>query len=281
LTSEVFVRSPHKADRSFPRNLEHINFVLWGLGYAWSDLPFKEYRHDFSALISKENNPEFIFAYQDLDAGLDALDSWLNDTTRYPLARELLGEANAFGSSEAAQKALEETLKTEPKQDLVWGWIKVAIGNFVPHPSLRALLEEKVVNTNFVQLTSADSVSGMEALLTACKIAHHLGTEVLDYLHQQLKQLAQHLASKYPRGRGEEVEGVVSTMVECTLFLNAGDSVTEHQIENFVAEVLLLTHMWPSLGGNLRYVIQRFCEELPPAQAKIFWPLLLQLRTNP
>jgi tetratricopeptide (TPR) repeat protein len=283
LTTEVFEHSSYKVDRVFPQNLEYVNFVMCGLGCAWGEVPPVQVKTDLQEFMSPEKNEELFYSFQDINLGLNALESFMTNEIRLHFIKSVVGESDSgLPTSAIIENLVLERLNRTDEPMNLWAWMDVLMGNYKPYEAARQALKDRILTTDFVALVATNLVGGLSSIKTVCKVAVHLDTEVTSYLGEQLLRLAQHFAVQYPYGEGTDVDMIMSRIIECILLLNKNENMSdEHSFQVMNQQFVSFIEAWRSLSGKLREIIQRFCEELPPAQAKHFWSLLVYLRANP
>ncbi len=285
LSAELFVRSPaYWFDVAHPRQVYHINFLLCGLSYALNRTVPPYLAPPLRDLLDPEKNGGMRFTYRDLDRATNSLDSFFTNAFRETLVGTLQAEHRRAASAESFRDPLVNALDkidVEGEEYLVWLYIQVLLGELPPYPEAVQKLTQTVLLTDFVALTKRRPQDGLLALHAASVQTRHLISEkAKQHVKAHLISVCRHLASEYDERGERNPETALSMLSESVFNICAGET----EEEGVLTEVeRLLTRMvdgWPALAANLRPVVQRFCEEMPPSQAKHFWPLLIRLRAE-
>ena len=285
LSEELFARSSeYYADVAHPHQLLHVNFVLCGLSYAFNQRAPSYLNKALQNFLAPEKNPGIKYAYRDLARAKNHLGSFINNELRAALMSAEQSDLQEAESSQALKtlfaKGLDEANATS-KYDKVWDYSHIILGDLPPYPEASQTLAQVLQKANFVELTKQDIANGMTALQSASQQVRHLEDDsAKSYFKAQLTAVSQLLASQY-KVRGErDPEGALSILAESILGVCTSESAAEETVLEAKELFAQLVEAWPEVAVRLRPVTQRLVEELPPRQAKHFWPLLLQLRAE-
>ena len=224
------------------------------------------------------------FSYRDLDRATNSLSSFFTNAFRETLVDALQAGHRRAASAESFRDLLVNALNrtgVEGEEYLVWLYVQVLLGELPPYPAAAQELTQTVLATDFVALTERRPQDGLLALHAASlQMRHLINEEARQHVKAQLISVCRHLASEYDERGERNPETALSMLSESVFSMCACETEEEGVLTEAERLLTQMVDEWPALAANLRPVVQRFCEEMPPSQAKHFWPLLIRLRAE-
>ena len=273
ITTELFERdSEYYFDIAHPRQVERSTFLLMALAYGLGQSPSP---WPLGRLMS----PSLLL---DPSLGHNGLGSFLSGD-RGDILVHLLAEQDASKLTRPALMGLAETALNElidsTPETTAWARLYAVVGDFPPYKELNGRMIEAIWRTDFVALARRDVRSGLFALRVASCQAYHLGDEELrSRLKKDLLKLAEHLATQGDNNASSFQEEDVHRVIESAFHLSIAVPPSTNVFSELADLLSELARIWALTVKPCEEVVQRLVDELPIAQGRHFWPLLVRLR---
>lgn len=301
LPPEAFERDPkYWFDVSHPQRVSYVTFLISGLAYGLDERGAQFVDGGLRALLEaltfrevegrRVPVPALMRDYTQAGNSLSSfLGGDLGDKSSMLLSTE---DADVIKQS-SLQALVEESVRVvagEGDEFSGWSLIYAVLGGFPPYEDLADRLGSLIRQTNFVDLFERNVPAGNFAILTASLQTVHLGDEeVRLYLKDQLTGMARLFASwesgevncsavgKDEFGRSQDL---CASLIESALNVAVAAQPPQDVIAEFADLLAKLVEIWHSVIPACKPIVQVLSEELPIADAKRFWPLLVRLRAE-
>lgn len=169
-----------------------------------------------------------------------------------------------------------------------WAHIGTLWGDLAPSPEWKDILQYSVEHTDFAELFAKNTLSGSIALLVSAQQVRHFNHgQIAKRLEEQLLRAVQKLADRQylhqentEQASTEDIHFLHLRLVEVALRLASVDRNSEEAVVAFSSLLERMVDILPSLLKPTEYMIQRFYQELPIAQARNFTRLYLLVRAT-
>lgn len=289
----------NRFENSHPRRIERVQFLLSGLNY-WLD-------GKSSALI--DQNLSSAFAEQAFpekdgqrvpDLALYGSPGLLENTLNSIFGVEFDGALEPLIGIEAATQFSQSSLKTLANQALdtliqenndssAWFTLYAILGDLPLEGGLGEKLDLAIEGTDFVALFDSNpTLAGAALRLSSMQVRNLRDSEsrqrIINGLIGVARSISRIESIDGPPAVGSEkklstLEEMGPAFLEVALNLSMATDNANSPAAEFADLVTQIIEVCEGMIPMTKPVILKLCEELPIAEAQLFWPLLLRIRT--
>lgn len=270
-------------------------FLVQGLAYAFGPDGSDSVTEATSKLLQDlvfpleggQRYPSFHLLHDPVQAG-NVLSSFLGGDRGDAVGALLGSEAKAAIASdrmhERVRQALQD-LEEDPAALNPWGILLATLGMSHAYEDVVPQIQSLLTTCDLLEILRRNLNTGMLALqFTTLQLWHLADDQTCAHMRRQIQAIATHMAKmptqKIPpaerRGKAPDVCGL---LIECALVIAVAGPADDSARE-FALILQELWQLWPGIGATYRTVIPRLARELPIAQAREFYDLVLMLRAS-
>jgi hypothetical protein len=297
-TTEILARDPHYwYDVLHPRRLNRAVFLTHGM----SSLVCDKSHHELEALgiVGRIGH----IAFTDWEAGSDAnvpnfhllrdptlarnaTNSFLGGDRSIPLSPILGAEKAEMLSSPSLKKlvkeALEELLK-DPSQIQLWILLAAVIESNLIYSDLRQAYQSLLQSVDLASFYDKDPLAARLALQLAADYSLHVDESLRHHLEAILLRMLS--LEKAQEEQGDRVNDsnqarAAAELLEASLTLSMRPGDTASTSKSFGELLMKMLSSWPQLGSYYQSSISKLLFELPAAQLRGLWPVMLRIRAS-
>jgi hypothetical protein len=298
-TTEILARDPHYwYDVLHPRRLNRAVFLTHGLASLLSDKNYQE----LTALGIIDRIGHITFT--DWDKGSDTNVPNFHLLRDPTLARNTIGsifggdrsiplspivgteKAEVFSSAslkKLVKEALDELL-TDPSQFQLWLFLAGVIESNLIYSDLRQSYHSLLQSVDLASFYSKDPLAARLALQLAADYSLQIGDESLRQRLEAmlLRMLSLEKAQEEQRDRDDESNQAraAAELLEACLTLSMRPGDTAATSRSFGDLFMKMLSVWPQLATYYGSTISKLLFELPVAQLRGLWPVMLRIRAS-
>ena len=298
-TTEILARDlDYWYDVLHPRRVNRVVFLTHGLASLLSDKNYQEL--EALGIIDRIGHT----AFTDWDKGSDAnlpnfhllrdptlarnsVDSFLGGDRSIPLSPIIGTEKGEMLSSASLKKlvkeALDELLK-DPGQLQLWVLMVAVIEGNLIYSDLRQSYQSLLQLLDPASFYSKDPLAARLALQLAGDYSLHVGDESLrQHLEASLLRMLSLEKTQEEHGDHDDKSDRARTaaeLLEASLTLSMRPGDTALTSKSFGELFMKMLAIWPELASYYESTISKLLFELPAAQLRGLWPVMLRIRAS-
>lgn len=276
-------RSTMWFDVSQPRQLRWATATLCGLGYAGSSITDAALDSKLSWFFDVESNPAGVFLLRRLDGLANSIESIFGSTYKSAALNRVSRMRKDVPPEPPLEEAIEEVLglfaTDHVAEEKGWLRIQLLVGDGPLPDAMQQEVSVQVSKTDFESMGSVDLLLCLRILVIVTGLSPYLDLDAREYLERQIVAVAK-IASELESGAltEDDLNSVQTSILESSIRTGTGYQESWAMAVSRLWRQLVVA--WPSLADYMIEAVHRLCDELPPSDAKYFWPVLVQIRAR-